>query len=189
MKLKMFIDKKDILFIDCLSILPSAINLNEYDLHIRNESKLKDPKNISEKDFEDGYEWKFQYFRDDLKKYNESNWLIVIPNASKFGIKDDFQDIGIDCNIEKYVTKNGRNAIKIIPGNTYKLSRMFGSGDCNWRNWENRRLVGEENVVISTAKSTSRGGGCWQEVEIWRPDEIILTAGETHMLEEIDIEI
>lgn len=182
----MYIEKKDVLIIDCLAIDPKKIDLNEYDLHIRDESKKKNIVDLTEKDMVEGYEWNLQYIKYDYKIYIESNWLVVINDANRlFGISDDNSDISIDCDIEKYITKNGRNAIKICKGVGYKLSRQFGSGDKNWSNWGDRRLVGDA-VVVSTAKSTSRGGGCWMELEIWRDEEDILTAGERRMLKEID---
>lgn len=67
-----------------------------------------------------------------------------------------------------FTTRKGRQAIRVLPGEGWTLSRYNGSGSRDWDDWGYRRRV---DGAFSIAVATSRGGGQWEELEIYRESD------------------
>jgi len=88
----------------------------------------------------------------------------------------------LECEATFFVTKKGREAIKIDMGNTHNFYFSSGSCDRNWGKWDERKPV---NAFFSEAISTSNGGGCWAEVTIMTTGVRLITSEEQSYMDEL----
>ena len=88
------------------------------------------------------------------------------------------------CKAEKFITKKGRNAIKIDLGISHTIKIKYGSGDKSWGNWDKRKLV---NAFYAEAVRNSNGGGCWVEVIIMEVGKEIITTEQASYMEDLDL--
>jgi hypothetical protein len=93
--------------------------------------------------------------------------LVVIPTevAADLGRMRNACECG---GYRYFTTKAGRQAIRVLSGDGWKLNRFTGAGSRDWDDWSSRRRV---DGAYSVANATSRGGGCWEELEIYRDSD------------------
>lgn len=89
---------------------------------------------------------------------------------------------GVRCHALPFVTKKGRESIQVYKGESHVFRCYWGTGDRSWKGWEQRRII---NGLFSDARSTSNGGGCWLEVEIWGFNANLITAEEYGYIDEL----
>jgi len=88
------------------------------------------------------------------------------------------------CSVHRFTTRKGREAIKIVPGDTHRWRFATGGGSRTWDGWRRRHLVGE-GVILSAAVANSNGGGCWAEIEVIEADAQPMTAEQARLMEEV----
>ena len=108
--------------------------------------------------------------------------LVVVP----LGIMPERDYNGafpvVDCGgYESFRTVKGRPAIRVLPGEGWTMSFQEREGDRYWWGWAERHRVG---IAFSIASATTRGGGCWAELDIV-PLGGAPTAEEAEMEEEL----
>lgn len=89
----------------------------------------------------------------------------------------------VPCSAKSFITRKGREAIRISNGNSHNFHLYGSSGDRNWQNWSKRRPV---NAVFSKAVATSNGGGCWLECWVMEANKEIVTAEQAEYIGEIE---
>ena len=68
----------------------------------------------------------------------------------------------------RFMTKAGREAVRIEPGTGYTLTVSEGSGDRTWNHWDERAPYrSHHGDVFALAVATSNGGGCWFEIGLY----------------------
>lgn len=116
--------------------------------------------------------------------------LIVIDSGfteKYFPVNYDFHKYellrkGVPCSAQTFVTKKGREAVRIGVGDSHIFRYYWGSGDRSWNGWERRRIA---NALFSEAKATSNGGGCWMEVEVLDSKTTPISAEEQRYIDEL----
>lgn len=89
---------------------------------------------------------------------------------------------GVPCSAQTFVTKKGREAVRIGVGDSHIFRYYWGSGDRSWNGWKRRSIA---NALFSEAKATSNGGGCWMEVEVLESKTTPISAEEQSYIEEL----
>ena len=86
----------------------------------------------------------------------------------------------IPCTATPFITKKGRNAIRISNGYSHNLSYYRGWGDRSWNNFNDRKII---NALFSEAVSSTNGGGCWRELHIFEVDQPKITAEQQRYMD------
>lgn len=114
--------------------------------------------------------------------------LLVIDKDIKLS-EDDTTDsryllrcLEVPCKATQFITRKGREAIKIEKGDTHTISLYSGSGDRSWCDWDDRMPV---NAMFADATATSNGGGCWYECIIMPKGVQEISTEEAEYMEEI----
>lgn len=84
-----------------------------------------------------------------------------------------------------FVTRAGREAIRVLPGRGFWFCEYYGMGDRSWQGWGARRPAKNSSEVFATAAANSRGGGVWTEVWIFRDGVSFTSAEVSKVIEEI----